>query len=68
MALLPFTDFSTMFDRSQGTGSPWGLVQVVVVAGVAAILAWQGRRRQVLGASAPGAAEVEQAWRAWNPC
>lgn len=60
-ALMPFTDFSGMLDRSAGQGSPVLLVHLAVLAMVVALLAWQARRRQVVVASAPGAV------RSWNP-
>lgn len=55
MVFLPFTDFSKMFDRSEGTGSPWGLVQLVVVAAGAAIITWRVRRRGIVAVTAPAA-------------
>ncbi len=56
MVFLPFTDFSDMFDRSAGTGSPAVLVQMAILAGALALVLWRARVRRVVVRTAPGAA------------
>lgn len=65
-ALMPFTDFSGVFDRGVGAGSPAVLVQVVVLAIPAAILVWQARRLRLVTESAPGVAQVDAALAPWR--
>lgn len=55
-ALMPFTDFSDMFDRSVGTGNPIILVQVLVLVVVAVVLDRLASRLRLTTASAPGLA------------
>jgi len=75
-ALMPFTDFSGMFDRKAGAGDPSGLIQVGVMVAAVVLLAWLGRRAGVAISSAPGRGDVDQAlaqaaarWEttAWQP-
>ena len=58
MIFLPFTDFSDMFDRGAGAGSPVLLVQMAIMLGAAAVLLWRARVRGVVVRTAPGAAGV----------
>ncbi len=60
-ALLPFTDFSDMFDRSVGAGDWTVLVQMAVLAATVAVIAWLARRRGVVRVAAPGRAQVQRA-------
>ncbi len=53
MTFLPFTDFSDMFDRSAGTGSPAVLVQVAILLGALALVLWRARVRGVVVRTAP---------------
>ena len=53
--MLPFTDFSDMFDRSEGTGSPVVLVYVGVELILVLIVDWVARRKGVVRMSAPAA-------------
>lgn len=55
MSFLPFTDFSDMFNRSAGTGSPVVLVQVAILGGALAVLLWRARVRGVVVRTAPAA-------------
>lgn len=70
-AMLPFIDFSGMFDRSVGAGDWTVLINVVVLAGATALLLWLGRRRGLVTTTAPGRVEVERvqalARSAWGP-
>lgn len=59
-ALLPFTDFSDMFDRSAGVGDPTVLIHLAVLLGATIVMAWLAKRRGLPRASAPGRAEVER--------
>ena len=56
MTFLPFTDFSDMFDRGSGAGSPAVLAQAVILLGAVAIVLWRAKVRGVVVRSAPGAA------------
>jgi len=62
-ALMPFTDFSGMLDRSAGAADPTVLINMGVLVAAVALLTWQARRRGLTTASAPGRAEVEAAAR-----
>ena len=57
MAVLPFTDFSGMFNRGAGSADP---VEVLPLAGVliacVGIIEWQVRRHRPVAVAAPGAA------------
>ncbi len=66
MVFLPFTDFSRMFDRSEGTGSPWGLAQLVVVVTGAAIITWRVQRRGIVAVAAPAAHDRVRRPASWN--
>ncbi len=61
MTLLPFTDFSDMFNRGAGAGSPVVLVQMAILAGALAIVLWRARVRNVTVRTAPGASVVLEA-------
>lgn len=61
-ALLPFTDFSGMFNREKGVGDPSVLILVGVLVVAAAILTWLARPSNVAVRTAPGRAEVEAAY------
>jgi len=54
--MLPFTDISGMFDRSEGTGSPVILVYLAVQLVLVLIVDWVARQRGVVRMSAPAAA------------
>lgn len=58
MALLPFTDFSRMFDRSAGVGSPVLLVQMAIMLVAVSLLLWRAKVRGVVVRTAPGAVGV----------
>ncbi len=57
MAVLPFTDFSGMFNRGPGSANP---VEVLPLAGVlvacVGLIEWQVRRHRPVAVAAPGAA------------
>ena len=53
--MLPFTDFSDMFDRSEGTGSPVVLIYLGVQLILVLIVDWVARRKGVVRMSAPAA-------------
>lgn len=55
MTFLPFTDFSDMFNRSEGTGSPVLLVQFAILAGSLALVLWRAKLRGIVRAAAPAA-------------
>ncbi|MFT4217573.1 MAG: CPBP family intramembrane metalloprotease [Micropruina sp.] len=55
MAVLPFTDFSTMFNRQAGAGSPAVLVQAALLACALVLVLWRARVRDVVVRTAPGA-------------
>ena len=61
MAVLPFTDFSGMFDR--GAGSSGSLLETLPLAAVllacVGIVEWQARTRKPIAVAAPGAALSE---------
>ncbi len=54
MTFLPFSDISEMFNRQDGAGSPFVLVQVVIMAGAAALVLWRAKRRGIVRTAAPG--------------
>jgi len=54
--MLPFTNISDMFDRSQGTGSPIVLVYIGVELVLVLLVDYIARRRGVIRASSPAAA------------
>ena len=66
-ALMPFTDFSGMMDRSAGAGDATVLIGMGVMVAATALLTWQARRRGLTTASAPGRAQVEAAGRQVTP-
>ena len=55
MTFLPFTDFSEMFNREAGTGSPWVLLQMMIMLAAATLVLWRAKLRGVVTMSAPGA-------------
>ncbi len=67
MIVLPFIDFSDMFNRGAGTGSPLVLVQMVLIAVVCAVLLWRARVRRLVvrtaPAAAPAASPMAVTWR-----
>lgn len=60
-ALMPFTDFSDIFNRSAGVGDWTVLIQIAVIAATSGVLAWLARRRGIVRLAAPGRAEVQRA-------
>lgn len=60
MAIVPFTDWTTLFDRSAGVGSPAVLVQLVPIVGSVLLLEWAARRRQLVYAAGPDAMPPSQ--------
>ncbi len=58
---LPFTDFSSMFNRQKGVGDPSVLVLIAVLIAGAAALTWLAKRHQIMTRAAPGRAEVDAA-------
>ncbi|MDO5534514.1 MAG: CPBP family intramembrane metalloprotease [Propionibacteriaceae bacterium] len=59
MLLLPFTDFSDMFNREAGTGDATVLLNMGVVVVAALIVEWYVRRGRLARVSAPGRAALE---------
>jgi len=53
--MLPFTDFSDMFDRSEGTGSPVVLIYLAVQLVLVLIVDWVARKKGLVRMSAPAA-------------
>lgn len=53
MLLLPFMGVDGIFDRGTGAGSPWVLLQVVIVLGATALIMWQARRLGLPTTAAP---------------
>lgn len=53
MIFLPFMGVSGIFDREAGVGSPWILVQVVIVVSATALILWQARRLGLPTSAAP---------------
>ena len=53
MLLLPFMGVDGIFDREAGVGSPWVLLQVVIVVGATALIMWQARRLGLPTTAAP---------------
>jgi len=53
--MLPFTDFSDMFDRSAGTGSPTVLIYLAVQLVLVLIVDWVARKKGLVRMSAPAA-------------
>lgn len=58
MTFLPFTDISQMFNREDGSGSPWLLAQMAIMLGAAALVLWRAKLRNVVTMAAPAAALV----------
>lgn len=58
-ALLPFTDFSGIFNREAGAGDASVLIPMVAVVGVTWILDFWARRTGLVVRSAPGRATLE---------
>lgn len=54
LAFVPFTGVDGLFDREAGTGSPVMLIQVFVVALVAAGMLWLAARQKLPHSAAPG--------------
>ncbi len=59
--VMPFIDFSGLFDRSAGTGDASVLIQLALMAGAAALITWLAKRRGLVRRSAPGADELARA-------
>lgn len=55
MALVPFTDFSDLFERSEGSGSALMLIQLAMLIAAAAVIEVLARRRKLEWAAAPAA-------------
>ncbi len=56
MIFLPFVDFSDLFNRGAGSGSPVVLLQMGIVAAVCITLLWRARVRGLVVRTAPAAA------------
>ena len=54
MVLLPFTDFSEMFNREAGVGDPSILINMAVIVAATALIDWIARRRGIVARNAPG--------------
>lgn len=68
-ALMPWTDFSHMFDREAGAADASILIQVVVLVVAAGLMWFMGRRTKVATASAPGQVDLQAAhasMQAWT--
>ncbi|MBK8445615.1 MAG: CPBP family intramembrane metalloprotease [Micropruina sp.] len=63
MTFLPFTDITDLFDREAGVGSPWMLVQMVIMLAGAALVLWRAKRRNVVTMTAPGATQPPVPWQ-----
>lgn len=59
MVFLPFMDFSRLFDRAEGSGNAWGLIQLAAVAGGAAIITWRVKRRGIVSEGAPAGLDLD---------
>ncbi|WP_040161309.1 CPBP family intramembrane glutamic endopeptidase [Nigerium massiliense] len=57
-ATMPFSDFSTMMDRSVGTGDPSILINVALMAVVAATMGWWAKRNGLPRRTAPGLSDT----------
>ncbi|MCL1906558.1 MAG: lysostaphin resistance A-like protein [Propionibacteriaceae bacterium] len=55
--MIPFQDFSDLFDRSDGTGSPFGLAYIGLDLGLVLLIDYVGRRRGIVRLSAPAAGQ-----------
>lgn len=55
MAVVPFTDWTNLFDRSAGVGSPAALVQLIPIIGSVLLLEWAAKRRGLVVATGPAA-------------
>lgn len=55
LALVPFSDFSDLFNREAGVGDPSVLIGMIVMAAAVALLLWQAKRNDIAMTSAPGA-------------
>lgn len=53
MALVPFTDFSDLFDRSEGTGSAIMLIQLGMLLLAAVVMELLARRRKLAWSATP---------------
>jgi membrane protease YdiL (CAAX protease family) len=60
---LPFSDFSNMFERGDGSGSPALMIYLAVEIAMALIIDWLARRRGLVRMAAP-AASIPQVVRA----
>lgn len=59
-SMMPFSDFSNMFDRSSGTGSPVMLIHMAVLVLATVLIVWRAKKLAVVRETAPGASEVER--------
>ena len=55
MALVPFQDFSDIFERAAGTGSPLLLIQLAMLVVATVVIEIVARRSKLTFASAPAA-------------
>lgn len=55
LAFVPFQEWGGLFDRSEGTGGPVVLVQLVLLVAAAVVIELLARRRGLATSSAPGA-------------
>lgn len=60
-ALMPWTDFSGMFERGVGTADATILIQVAVMTVAVVLIWWVGKRSKVVVRSAPGREEIARA-------
>ena len=65
MVVLPFSDFSDMFERGEGAGDPSVLINMAVIVGATALIDWLARRRGLTVRSAPGRMPVPPPPRPW---
>ena len=60
-ALMPWTDFSDMMNRSAGKGDPSVLLPIAGMTLAIGLLIWMAKRQGVMVVNAPGVAEVDAA-------
>jgi len=59
MVLLPFSDFSDVFNRTAGVGSPWMTIPMATLLLSAALVLWRAKRRGVITMAAPAAPAIQ---------
>lgn len=54
LALVPFSDISDLFNRQSGAGSPWILLNMLVMIIATVLVVWMAKRDGLITRTAPG--------------